>query len=96
MKIISLFLNSNEFKKPESEESDQEITSHFPFYDPVGWLYTIKSAQVDPEIPKDKFKPEYLVDENKLSFRKILFYKDAYLFYGTLTLLSILLGLILI
>lgn len=86
MKIISLFINSPEFKKSEWDETDQKITSRFTFYDPLGWTYTNRTVQKDPEIPKNKFKPEYLVDDEELNFRKILLYKDAYLFYGTLTL----------
>lgn len=96
MKIISLYLNSPEFKKYETEELDQNTRNLFPFYDPVGWTYTNRTVQKDPEIPKDKYKPSYLVDEDKLNFKKIIFYKDAFLFYGTLTFLSIVLGLVLI
>jgi hypothetical protein len=90
MKIISLFLNSPEFKKMTTEESDQQYHHHFPLYDPVGWIFTKRAALHDPDIPKDLIDPKYLLDEEQLSFIKVIFYKDAYLFYGTLIFLSIL------
>ncbi|MEO8962990.1 MAG: hypothetical protein ABI325_13975 [Ginsengibacter sp.] len=96
IKIISLFLNSDEFKKMATDETGSESKISFPFYDPVGWIYTKQAASNDPDFPKDRFDPKYLLDDDKLNFKKVLFYKDTYMFYGTMIALSIILGLILV
>lgn len=96
IKIISLFINSVEFNKMISGETDFDGAENFPFYDPVGWIYTKKAVTEDPDIPANQFASKYLLDESKLTGRKILFYKDAYIFYGTMLLLSIVLGVVLI
>jgi hypothetical protein len=95
-KIISLFLNSPEFKKIAAGENDFAAYENFPFYDPVGWFYTKQALKEDTDLPEGYFASKYMLDENKLTVKKVLFYKDAYLFYGTMLLLSIILALVLI
>lgn len=89
MKIISLFLNSPEYRKVNSEELDKQSHSYFPLYDPVGWRFTKRAILIDPDIPKDNFDPKYFLDEEKYIFLTVLFYKDAYLYHGPLVFLSI-------
>jgi len=96
IKIISLFINSPEFKKMSEEGEMPDENENFPFYDPVGWIYTKRAIEEDNDIPKNSFAAKYLLDENKLTTSKILFYKDAYLFYGTMLVLSVILALLLI
>lgn len=93
-KIISLFMNSETYKKIISGEAMPMDGEQFPFYDPVGWIYTIQAATDDTEIPKDYFGKKYLIDTRDFSFSKVVFYKDAIIFYGTLITLSFILGMI--
>lgn len=95
-KIISLFINSDEFKKLVSGEADENSNSQFPFYDPVGWIYTKKGLIEDAAVPKNKFDAKYIIDENEFTFKKVLFYKEAYLFYGVMVLLSVILGIVML
>lgn len=92
-KIISLFINSAEFKKIVSGEYELPPGEQFPFFDPVGWIYTMQSILKDKEMPNDYFGNKYLIDEREFTFRKIILYKDAYIFYGTLISLSFLIGI---
>lgn len=96
MKIISLFLNSEEFVKFMSEEKLPPPGECFPVYDPVGWIYSIQSLAKDKTIRDDYFNRKYLIDEDEFNFFKVIFYKDACIFYLTLITLSFLLGFIMI
>lgn len=93
LKIISLFLNSDEFKKLAAGEINENVNTQFPFYDPVGWIYTKQALAKDADIHRDRFDPKYMIDEKEFTLRKVLFYKDAYLFYITMMLLSVILGI---
>ena len=87
-KIISLFINSDAFEAWMAEGKALPKHHKFPLYDPVGWIYTEKAFGTN-EPTKRQFGEQYLVDDKKYSWREIAFYKDAYIFYGTLMLLSV-------
>lgn len=87
---ISDFLNSDAFERLVLQGEKELEGKRFPFFDVVGWIYTtiadLKTA--------DSFMREYLI--NPVEFRgwKVIRYKDAKWFYGTMFLTSLVLGAI--
>ncbi len=87
-RIISLFINSPAFSHWMEEGTNLPPQGQFPLYDPVGWIYTKKAFGVEAQ--KDKpFGGQYLIDDKKFGWRRVAFYKDAYIFYGALIALSL-------
>lgn len=89
-KIISQFLNSDAFDQWIMYK--EEPKKHFPIYDPVGWIYTRK-AQETEQLART-YDNKYLTNPKANRFGKILFYKDAKLFYPVLMIVSIVFGLL--
>lgn len=96
MKIISLFINSPKFEKFVNGISRKRTGVKFPLYDPVGWIFTKKNSDDQHNFTKFGFHPKYLRNESEIHTLRVLGYKDAYLFFGTLALLSLVLGIILL
>ncbi len=89
-RIISRFINSPVFELWQLGNNLPPDQS-FPLYDPVGCIYFTKaSGKVDPE--NVKFSEQYLIDNRNFGWLKVAFYKDAYIFYGTLVLMSLILS----
>lgn len=95
MKIISLFINSPEFDNFVLGGSGENERVKFPLYDPVGWIFTKKISGDPTNFSQTGFDPKYLRNESEITTLKVLRYKDSYLFFGTLALLSLILGIIL-
>jgi len=82
-RVLSAFINSPAFDKWVADRQALPESGQFPLYDPVGWNYTRKNY------PNGPYAEEYLVDDRRLSWYKVAFYKDAYLFYGVMVVLSV-------
>ena len=85
-------MNSDDFISMIKEDDNALSETGFPSYDPIGWIYARKKFPEGNENPK--FVTHYQVDDRKLTWYKIAFYKDAYIFYGALVLLSIVFSLV--
>lgn len=96
MKIISLFINSPEFEKFVGGSMAENELVKFPLYDPLGWIFTKRNSYDPTSFSNSAFELKYLRNESEIHTLKVLGYKDSYLFFGTLTLLSLILGIILI
>lgn len=82
-RIISLFINSLEFKDwLENENSAVK----FPLYDKIGWIYTTEMEN------KKYFDEKYLINRKQIKFWQIFFYKDAKVYYPAMVSISILFG----
>lgn len=89
-KIISQFLNSDAFDQWIMHQEESKI--HFPIYDQVGWTYT-RQAQESKELTRT-YDSKYLTDLKANRLAKVLFYKDAKLFYPVLMIVSIVFGVL--
>lgn len=89
-RLISHFLNSNDFERLVLQGEKDLDGKRFPFFDVVGWTYT-KTAEGKASEP---FLDEYLINPNEFRGRMVIFYKDAKWFYGTMFLTSLVLGAI--
>ena len=90
-KRLSLFLNSDELEKHLNGEFKQE---KFPLYDHIGWIYTRQALAVKKKPLPIVFANDYLGDLNEFGIIQILFYKDAWVYYLGMMLLSVLFWLI--
>ncbi len=105
--IISDFINSSDFEELIAQGKDLPAKGRFPFYDPIGSIYTQKNFEKkkkdlktlpgnikDGELElKLDYSARYLIDDKKIHFFKVVFHKDAPFYYGALVLLSILFGI---
>ncbi|TVL95313.1 MAG: hypothetical protein CV087_24440 [Candidatus Brocadia sp. WS118] len=85
---ISLFLNSEAFERLVLKGEKDLKGKRFPFFDVVGWIYT-KTAG---EETRDSFPEEYLTNPGEFRGWKVIRYKDAKWFYGTMFVVSMVLG----
>ncbi len=87
---ISLFLNSDAFERLVLQGEKDIEGKQFPFFDVVGWIYTT-TAYGKTDGP---FMEEYLINPNEFRGWKVIVFKDAYWFYGTMIVSSIIFGAI--
>jgi len=80
---ITNFINSTGFRAWVKDPDALPEKEQFPLYDPVGWHFTRSN------FPQGAYASQYLVDDSSLVWQKVAFYKDAYLFYGAMIVLSI-------
>jgi hypothetical protein len=85
---ISHFLNSKAFERLVLQGEKTLEGKNFPFFDVVGWTYT-KTAEGKTD---GSFLDEYLINPDEFRGWKIIQYKDAKWFYGTMFVVSIALG----
>lgn len=85
---ISLFLNSEAFERLVLQGEKDLKGKCFPFFDVVGWIYT-KTTEEKSGVP---FLDEYLIDPEDFRGWKVIRYKDAKWFYGTMFVVSMILG----
>jgi hypothetical protein len=67
-----------------------------PLYDPLDWVFTKRNSEDPTSFSNSAFELKYLRNESEFHVFKVLGYKDSNLFFGTLTILSLILGIILI
>lgn len=89
-KTISRFINSSDFL----EGLDDQGTAKFPLLDPVGWTYTRQTTDPKVLLVIEDVNPSYLIDREKFSTLRIAFYKDAAIYFLTMTVLSVIFGLL--
>ncbi len=89
-KVISDFVNESDFEAHMLKDEDEGTDKQFPYYDPIGLIYTKN------KFSNSRFATKYLVDNKKLNWFRVVFYKDAPLFYGTMILLSMVFGIVLL
>jgi hypothetical protein len=82
---LSLFINGEDFEKQVSGASGQQM---FPYCDHVGWIYTRQAlkAKAIPPVFADK----HLGDKKEFGIISTLFYKDGWIYYLGMTIISIL------
>jgi len=89
-RLISHFLNSNDFEHLVLQGEKDLEGKRFPFFDVVGWTYT-KTAEGKTD---QAFLAEYLINPDKFRGWMVISYKDAKWFYGTMFVVSMVLGAI--
>jgi len=87
---LSHFLNSEAFERLVLQGEKDLEGKRFPFFDVVGWIYT-KTADGKTD---DSFLEEYLINPDEFRGWRVIQYKDAKWFYGTMFMVSITLGAI--
>lgn len=87
---ISHFLNSEAFERLVLEGEKDIEGKRFPFFDVVGWIYTT-TADAKTGGP---FLAEFLISPDEFRGWKVIKYKDAKWFYGTMMVVSIVFGMI--
>lgn len=89
-RLISHFLNSEAFERLVLQGEKDLEGKRFPFFDVVGWIYT-KTTEGKTD---DSFLEEYLINPDEFRDWKVITYKDAKWFYGTMFVVSMVLGAI--
>ncbi len=87
---LSHFLNSEAFEHLVLRGEKDIEGKRFPFFDVVGWFYT-KTAEGKTD---QSFLDEYLINTNEFRGWMVISYKDAKWFYGTMFVVSMVLGVI--
>lgn len=89
-RVISHFLNSNDFERLVLQGEKDVDGKRFPFFDVVGWTYTKTTADKNGQ----PFRDEYLINPDEFRGGMVIFYKDAKWFYGAMFVTSLVLGAI--
>lgn len=87
---ISHFLNSEAFEQLVLQGEKDLNGKKFPLFDVVGWIYT-STADENTDGP---YLAEYLINPQDFRGWRVILYKDAGLYYGSMLLVSIILGTI--
>jgi hypothetical protein len=82
--VISRFLNSEAFEELVLMGKRDKAGEQFPFYDVVGWIYTVSKTP-------QPFALGYLINPKEFRGWKVILYKDAKWFYPSMILVSVVL-----
>ncbi len=101
MKNISKFINSPDFIKIFNEDEYDIQELKFPLYDPLSWFFLkskdgiLKIHETKIEDPQHNiFDLGYFRNESEPTFKRTFFYKEAAIFFLTMIIISLILGII--